>query len=50
MSLHLFACRLCLHIKRIWDCEEYRPTFVVRIRKAGLRIRLWPPRVSSRRF
>jgi hypothetical protein len=50
MSLHLFGCRLCLHIKRIWDGEEYRPTFVARTRKAELRIRLWAPRVSTRRF
>lgn len=43
MSIHLFGCRLCLHLKRIWDGKNYRPTFAVRTRHLDLRIRLLPP-------
>lgn len=47
MSLVLFGGRLRLYFKRIWDGEDYRPTFVVRTGKAELRLR---PRISKRRF
>lgn len=50
MSLHLFGHRLCLHLRRIWDVEDYRPTFVARTTFGEIRLRIAPLRLRVSRL
>ena len=50
MSIHLLGCKLCLHLKRIWDGKNYRLTFAIRTPNQDVRIRLLPPGVRITRL